>query len=974
MIQCDTIKLNNNKMELKMATKIETNNLIDISNDNIDKISMVLTFYETFPYCLLVAAKNSLTEEKFEELYFVSLKNNNAFANFKTASLKTIEGQEKFIQKAQNVLGEFADYIDIEKLYLYFREQMISAKKVAKNQQKLKVPTDDMINRYNQLINYINDRLEGISKEKKEPLPNIYYMRVEGNVFSTEKIVDKDSLKEKQKIINLIGNDYYLRDYEDAINNVQLKRSLAPMFKSAIGKNKNYVNNMLNNEIVEYYMDIDKLKEMLLNYKLDELKQFMIGEIQFDNFEDKIKEFYKTYTTAEKLINEKKEKGIPLSKTESKIRDNCLYFFAHRNIENASRIIFTKDNEIASFRDKLFKEKIWGTNEIMSGFINSNVEIDALKNFIDEMKNKNIDINLQYLKYDEKKHANNFVQMYYNELSNIVDGFSSRVSKDNVYYKILNLRERYYNKLYTEKIKQMSESEAQDFAEQFGFYLYDIDGNILENNIEGTKFVYKKGYLDYNSAREFYGCDNKDPRDKNDIMQIIEKEKLARTEDKRNFSDPVVLSEQFKMYKETNGKRGLSGKKIIDMYIDNSINDETIKEFLSDEINNKDMSKEEIKEDINKMFNAEKLGLMLKYAENSKDDVDIDKYNKYKVLFNEYSNDDAKKDFIRFLKSQKIDYRKTDETITKYRLGVLSAKDINEKYEELEKKMNLSSSKNIENQLDETDKVVAKMIREQTILKDRDIKTIFLDGSLDVDAKKKRLARIFEKNSDKTSTNFINYQQRFNTIIKIEPPENEYFTPYLELDNYAPRHGKSIANVSKENDPNELKESAEKEHKNQKEFYDRKHFLESLDEDVKSYIFGDIVIFELPNKGKVIFEQSKIRTSEDNQSMKYTDKATYILNKEFFDKMKNKPVQDSRENNENEYSLIYTDRDDNKRIDWKLLSSFREYTRDVKRAIHKYQNDSWERSILRTLGYGNKETNEILKSLNVKDDKIEEHN
>ena len=956
-----------------MATKNEINDFIDISYNDIDKISMVATLIENFPYCLLTTANDSLTDEQFNNLYKRTLSYRNHFKDIGTDILKTNEGESQIIQMSKDTLYEFADDIDILKMYVYFREQFYSAIEAAKRKNDFLVGKDNIIKHYKKIIGYLEDRISEISKEKNEPIPEIYYMRFEGNFYSTEKN-PKEDVYEVRRILDLIGNNYDIRDFENIISNIQVRRSLAPLFKSILGAKKDVTNKILNNKIVESYLDVDKLKELLLNYKFDDLRDFMLGDKQFDNWEDEIKEFYKTYLIAEKLVNEKKEKGIPLDKAEEGLRDNFLYFFAHNKVDKAPQIIFTKDNKIASFRDRLLKDKIWGLDEIMDSFSNSNASEEELIKFIDEMKEKEIDIKPQYLQYDMEKHAHNFVQCYYDDLSNIVDGFTSKVPRDDVYYKILERRENYYNKLYFEKIKKMSEIDAQDFAEQFGFCLYDIDGDILENNIEGTKFVYKKGYLDYNSAREFYGCDNKDPRDKNDIMQIIEKEKLARIEDKRNFSDPVVLSEKFKMYKATNGRRGLSGKKIVDMYLDNAIDEKTFNEFLSDEMNNKDMSQEEIKEDMNKMFNADELGLMLKYAENSKDDVDIDKYNKYKVLFNEYSNDDAKKDFIRFLKSQKIDYRKTDETITKYRLGVLSAKDINEKYEELEKKMNLSSSKNIENQLDETDKVVAKMIREQTILKDRDIKTIFLDGSLDVDAKKKRLARIFEKNSDKTSTNFINYQQRFNTIIKIEPPENEYFTPYLELDNYAPRHGKSIANVSKENDPNELKESAEKEHKDQKEFYDRKHFLESLDEDVKSYIFGDIVIFELPNKGKVIFEQSKIRTSEDNQSMKYTDKATYILNKEFFDKMKNKPVQDSRENNENEYTLIYIDRDDNKRIDWKLLSSFREYTHDVKRAIHKYQNDSWERSILRTLGYGNKEANEILKSLNVKDDKIEEHN
>ena len=67
-----------------MATKNEINDFIDISYNDIDKISMVATLIENFPYCLLTTANDSLTDEQFNNLYKRTLSYRNHFKDIGT--------------------------------------------------------------------------------------------------------------------------------------------------------------------------------------------------------------------------------------------------------------------------------------------------------------------------------------------------------------------------------------------------------------------------------------------------------------------------------------------------------------------------------------------------------------------------------------------------------------------------------------------------------------------------------------------------------------------------------------------------------------------------------------------------------------------------------------------------------------------------------------------------------------------------
>lgn len=720
---------------------------------------------------------------------------------------------------------------------------------------------------------------------------------------------------------------------------------------------------------LETLCNIAKLEKLYLNYALNNY-----DDSKYNEANEKLEYFMKYYY--DNLINT----CLEIADYDIKNPDNIVDFSAEHNqiskffSENVSKLSQNKEDfytyillaqnskNIKSFKRQLVEEKLINSKDVETYlkllYTNSKIDDKGLNSNISEFNRYGLEINPKNFEYNMSEHARAFLQNHSDEINKICKTNLKGVSGDELTASKIN--EEFYKKLYDKQMKEFDRNLARDFAENFAFEISNINENIFYNTssdgkddilYESLKYFYKNGYLDYDSVREFYGAEAEDPRSQNDIFKRFEKDGIkTRTEDLRDFDSPVHIIAQYELYQQSKGKKGSSGKAIVSSYIDGKITDQNFEEFLEHTNSIGETAK---------LFTLDGLTGYLNSAERSANSDDfeekLEKYNLYKKYFNEYADRNEKKDFENFLKykAKNINFSNKKDCIAKYKLNELTASLLDAEYRKVEDKMRISPSKNAQNQQDNLDELMYEMIKEQNILSDRDVETIFLDGSADVINNKKRLARIFSKHSVENSKDALTHQQISSVIFKMKPPENEYFKDFLKVEDE--KH--TYRNVGESPIPTPPAPPKPAYERTSKEFFFRKKFLESLDSDISTEIYGDVVAFKMPNRGKTVIEQF-MYSSKDN-SMGLTSKATYVLDNRLFSKFQQGEIANVIDG-KSAY-MFYRDKEDNKRIDWSVLSSIKKHT-GVSRAIHNYKANSWEKSVLNRLGFEKKDAEEYIEN------------
>lgn len=954
-----------------MATNKEIDELLNVNGEQASKNlmqNMISYLFERnyFDSCI----RADITDKEYEDF---KIKYGILMNNF---------SEQKFLVKKDDFNKYFysvTPYLDINKLYFFldsaiysfrnltnsneYSQKAILAEKNPNGQLIMLKGNYNLTNVFEKNMNFMQSQLNSRDTGKDFQIDFLFWGS-NGNgkddtplgYYSYKPQLNTTNFP--SRLMRLLCEDLNENEFYSMIDDAYAKRIL---------KKKNFdvvKENFMQNSDLQTIFDRTKLKKLFLDYSLKSYNNSNLHS-DLEKFQYAIRYYYSDLVYTRNIIEEENQNRVNPVNIDSEKKD--IVKFLKSQIKDTVRnkddlyykVMLAEDSKsMKLFRNDIVDSGLLNTKDcekyLKELYSESKIHDKRLHTLIDEFNLYGLDLDPKDFEYDMSKHAKIFLQNHAEDINKICG--TNIVGIDDDERELSEVTEKFYKKLYDEKIKELDENGAKEFAENFAYEISNINEDVLYNLNNGKdaqynilKYFYEKGYLDYNSVREFYNIDDEDPRNADDIFKRFEKDGVTiRDEDKRDFTNPEHIKTAYNLYKDTDGKRGISGKQIIEKYINGEITDENFDEFLNETIKNNETSK---------LFTVDVLSNYLSDAERDFNIDDVEKYKLYKKLFDQYANKDNKKDFENLLKSKSkgINFSRVDDCIVKYKLNELTASQINEEYKKIEEKIRIAPSKSAVNQQDTLDELLCEMLRKQNVMSDKDFSTIFLDGTLEKDNNKQRLIRIIENHSDPSKKDYLTHQQIVSTIFKIKPPENEPFARFLTVDDERSGY------TGIEREFSGAGTNKPKYDRTTKEFFDRKQFLESFDDDITTEVYGDIVAFNLPNKRKTILEQ--FIDSSNGGNMALTSKATYVIDNRLFNRLRN---GETKAFMDGESVPLFAKYGNDMRINWSALYAIRD-NEGVNRVIHNYKADSWYNKVAERVGISKEDVEKYFSDLRDKD-------